>query len=196
MKQKLWLLCSCMWVTVVLAQPSGTEKQILFSYGAKKVTTGSFLKSYLRNPGEALQAKALEDYLPLFINYCLKVQAAYDMRLDTLPSHLAEMRQYKGQLAESYLAESAGIAWLTAEAAERLKLEIQLGHIEISGEGSDTAGLGQKAWQAHRELLQGKAWQQVALQYSSIPNVANSVVLQAGLLHLHYPMPTKMLFLI
>lgn len=174
MKQKLWWLCSCLWGTAALAQPSATDLQILFSYGAKKVTTGSFLQSYLRNPGEGLHAKALEDYLPLFINYNLKVQAAYDMRLDTLPSHLAEMEQYKGQLAESYLAERGGLARLSAEAAERLKLEIQLGHIEISGTGTDTAGLGQKAWQAYRELLQGKAWQQVALQYSSIPGVANS----------------------
>ncbi|MCU0374535.1 MAG: peptidylprolyl isomerase [Chitinophagaceae bacterium] len=175
MKTIAWCLGSCLWGMAACAQaPAGLEQQTLFSYGANKVTVGRFLQSYLHNPGEGLKASALEAYLPLFINYNLKVQAAYDMRLDTLPTHLAEMGQYKGQLAESYLAERAGINQLTAQAAERLKLDIQLGHIEISATGADTAGLGQKAWQAYRELQQGKSWQQAALQYSSLPGVANS----------------------
>jgi peptidyl-prolyl cis-trans isomerase SurA len=174
-KKIAWHLSSCLWIMSAWAQaPDALHQQTLFTFGAKKVTVGSFLQSYLRNPGEGLKASALEAYLPLFINYNLKVQAAYDMGLDTLPSHLAEMGQYKGQLAESYLAERAGIARLSTEAAERLQLEILLGHIEISGAATDTAGLGQKAWLAYRQLQQGKPWQQVALQYSSVPDVANS----------------------
>nr|WP_308571803.1 peptidyl-prolyl cis-trans isomerase [uncultured Prevotella sp.] len=43
--------------------------------------------SYNRNhPQGAVDKKGLKDFVPLFINYKLKIQAALDARLDTLPS--------------------------------------------------------------------------------------------------------------
>jgi peptidyl-prolyl cis-trans isomerase SurA len=141
--------------------------QTLFNYGTKAVSSKSFIRAFNKNPGEGDRKKAMEEYLPLFINYTLKVQDAYDKKLDTLPVQKAELLNYKIQLAEGYMAEKAGAEGLIDEAIERMQEDVLLGHIYIEYSNGDTARAMLKANEAVKQLAAGKKWEAVALDFSS-----------------------------
>ena len=80
--------------------------QTLFTYGPKSVSKEEFLKAYTKNNISAeLNEKALRDYLNLYIPFKLKVQAAYDMKLDTLSSQRAELQAFRNQLMQGFLTD-------------------------------------------------------------------------------------------
>lgn len=150
------------------------QSQTLFTYGAKPVSSNAFLKAFEKNAGTGDRKKAMGDYLPLYINYVLKVQDAYDKKLDTLQSQRDELRGYKQQLAGSYLAEKAGADFLVAEAIKRMQTEVLLGHIFIEYQGGDTTGAIKKANEAYAQLKAGKPWGEVAGGYSTEPYLRQS----------------------
>ncbi len=151
----------------VLMQHNGVNAQTLFTYGTKTATAQSFLRAFNKNPGEGDRRKAMEEYLPLYINYVLKVQDAYDKRLDTLPVQQEELMSYKVQLAESYIAEKSGAEGLVDEVIGRMQEELLLGHIYIGYPEGDTAAAVSRAQEAIAQLKAGKQWSDVALQYST-----------------------------
>jgi peptidyl-prolyl cis-trans isomerase SurA len=145
--------------------------QTLFTYGNKPVSTQSFLNAFHKNPGEGNRKELIEAYLPLYINYVLKVQDAYDKKLDTLPTHRQEMQGYKVQLAESYIAESAGIERLVDEKMARMQTDVLLGHIFIGYQNGDTVKAMTVAKQAVARLQKGESWETVAMAMSTDPDV-------------------------
>lgn len=64
----------------------------------KPVTRSEFEYNYNKNNTEGvLDKKDLLEYVDLFVNYKLKVEAAMDAKLDTLSSYQQEFRQYRDQ---------------------------------------------------------------------------------------------------
>ena len=62
---------------------TGSFAQNVFYYGKNAVTKEEFLRAFNKNPAAVPdRKKALEEYLDLYINFKLKVQAAYDAGLD------------------------------------------------------------------------------------------------------------------
>jgi len=151
----------------ILAQQGKVNSQTLFTYGSKTATSKAFLRAFNKNPGEGDRRKAMEEYLPLYINYVLKVQDAYDKRLDTLPVQQQELMNYKVQLAEGFIAEKSGAEALVDEAIARMQEEVLLGHIYIGYNNGDTAAAIKRAQEAIAQLKAGKNWSDVALQYST-----------------------------
>src|SRR6478736_3745199 len=78
------------------------QSQVLFSYGTRPVTKSEFLNAYHKNGKAASSAGEYREYLDLYSRYKLKVQAAYDMKLDTLSAQKKELAEYKIQLVDSY----------------------------------------------------------------------------------------------
>lgn len=75
------------------------ENPVLMRINGKAVTRGEFEYEFNKNNSDgAEQGTSIEEYLPMFVNYKLKVQAAYDAKYDTLSSYNAEYRQYRDQL--------------------------------------------------------------------------------------------------
>lgn len=153
------LLANTLWQTVVA--------QTLFTYGNKPVSAQSFLQAFNKNPGNGNRKELMEDYLPLFINYVLKVQYAYDIGLDSLPTHLQEMAGYKTQLAENYLLQVAGGDKLVDEKMQRMQTDVLLGHIFIRYQNKDTASALAKAKEAYSLLKKGELWDKVAVSYTT-----------------------------
>ena len=158
----------------VFLQPLTGDAQTLFTFGNKKASTKDFLKAFEKNPGTGDRKKAMEEYLPLYINYVLKVQDAYDKKLDTLATQKSELMQYKLQLADGYMDEKSGVDALTDEAMERMKTDILLGHIFIEYVNRDTAGALRLADEAYKLLASGKSWGDVAAQFSTDPFIKNN----------------------
>ena len=72
------------------------------------VSRSEFEYSYNKNNAEGvIDKKSIADYVDLFINYKLKVQAALDARLDTLSSFKQEFLTYRDQqIRPSFLTDS------------------------------------------------------------------------------------------
>src|SRR5689334_10098466 len=83
-----------------------TPAQTLFTYGNKSVSKEEFLKAYNKNnTNSPLTEKALREYIDLYIPFKLKVQAAYDLHLDTLSAQRAELQAFRNQLMQGFLTD-------------------------------------------------------------------------------------------
>jgi peptidyl-prolyl cis-trans isomerase SurA len=118
-------------ITTVIFCTAWVNAQTLFTYGNKAVSQQEFIRAFEKNPADGDHKKALEDYLPLFINYKLKVQDALDKKLDTLSSQKSELDNYRSQLVENYINTRANTNALVKEAFARSQKDILLGHLFI-----------------------------------------------------------------
>ena len=99
--------------------------QTLFTYGNHQVSATEFLNAYNKNKTDSVTtSKALREYLDLYINFKLKVQAAKDLRLDTLPSLIADLQNFRDQVKKNYLTDTNEIQRLENEAFERSQKDI------------------------------------------------------------------------
>lgn len=146
------------------------QAQTLFTYGKKSVTQQEFLKAFQKNPSASPSATALQDYLPLYIHYKLKVQDAYDKRMDTLPAQQDELYQYQEQLTESFIANQSNTEALVTEAVQRSQQDLLLRHLSIPFNPADAAAAqkaNQLATAAYTQLQSGTPFVKVLQQYSS-----------------------------
>ena len=153
--------------------------QPLFTYGNKSVSKEEFLKAYNKNNTyEKNDEKALREYLDLYTKFKLKVQAAYDMKLDTLPSQLAELQSFRLQLIQNYLNDESSVNAMVDEAFLRSQKDIRISHIYIPAAETDSATAIKKAKQkideAYKQLQAGKDFADVAVNYSSDPTVKDN----------------------
>lgn len=126
MRKTLFIACSLLAFTGSYAQP-------LFSFGKNKVGKEEFLRQFNRNlnPKED-NVKAMKEYLPLFINYKLKVQDAFDKRLDTQYNQKSELADFRRQIEDNYFSEEANVTELVNEALERSQKDLRLMDILIA----------------------------------------------------------------
>ena len=146
--------------------------QSLFTYGTKSVSKEEFLKAYNKNnTNERNNEKALREYLDLYTKFKLKVQAAYDLKLDTLPSQKAELYGFRSQLIQNYLNDESSVKVLVDEAFERSQRDIRISHIFIPVNQQDSAAViaraKQKIQEAYKQLQAGKDFGQVAITFSA-----------------------------
>ena len=155
-----------------------TFSQTLFTYGNKSVSKDEFLKAYSKNNVDnPLTEQALRDYLDLYIPFKLKVQAAYDLKLDTLATQRAELQAFRNQVMQAFLSDAGSVAALVNEAFNRSQQDIRISHIFIAAP-KDSAALSaraeQQAKEAYRLLQEGKNFGEVAISYSNDPSVRSN----------------------
>lgn len=158
---------------------SGLNAQTLFTVDHYPVSKEEFLKAYNKNnTGQKPTAAAYRDYLELYIRYKLKVRAAYDAQLDTLPGQRMELQNFRSQVAESYLKDETSLDRLAKEAFQRGQKDIRLSHILITlpknAEETDTAHAYEKAMIAYAALKKGKKFDEIARLYSEDPSVRSN----------------------
>jgi len=147
--------------------------QTLFTCDGRGVSKEDFLKAYNKNStGEKTTERSYRDYLELYIRFKLKVRAAYDMQLDTLPAQRAELQNFRNQVADSYLKDEASLDKLVNEVFTRGQKDIHLAHIFIAAAAAaDTAAAYGKALTAYNALKKGKKFAEAAVQWSEDPSV-------------------------
>ena len=147
-----------------------SQAQTIFSYGNKQVGKQEFLTAFEKNPGKAAERKkSLNEYLDLYISFKLKVQAAYDAKLNNSETFQNESNNFKRQLAESMINDEADEKKLIAEAYNRSKKDIHATQIFIDY-GKDTAAAKAQAEKAYNLLKQGKSFEEVLNQFSNDDN--------------------------
>ncbi|HLZ89760.1 MAG TPA: peptidylprolyl isomerase [Puia sp.] len=153
---------------------SGLSAQTLFTIDHNPVGKEEFLKAYNKNnTGQKPTEKSYRDYLELYIRYKLKVRAAYDAELDTLPGQRMELQNFRSQVAETYLKDELSLDRLIREVFHRGQKDLHLSHILITlpknPAPADTLRAYEKAMTAYAALKKGKKFGEVAIQYSDDP---------------------------
>jgi peptidyl-prolyl cis-trans isomerase SurA len=154
-----------------------SNAQQLFTVGNNVVTKADFMQNYLRNGNNTKGDKkaALKENLDLFIKYKLKVQAAYDSKLDTLENQKQDVENFKQQIEQRYLTEDKTMKLLTKEAFQRMQQDIRVSHIIVLIEKSgDTTIAYKKITEAYKKLQTGANFEEVATKYSDDPTVAQN----------------------
>lgn len=163
-------------IILFLLSASGVRAQNLFTIDNVPVTRDEFLRAYNKNnTAQRPTDKSYRDYLNLYIRYKLKVRAAYDADLDTLPAQRIELQNFRSQVAESYLKDETSLDKLVKEAFERGQKDIRLSHILIplpkDPTPADTLRAYEKAMAAYEALRKGRRFSEVAVRYSEDPSV-------------------------
>lgn len=153
--------------------------QTLFTYGSRSVSREEFLKAFNKNNADAKPSPAIyREYLELYTRFKIKVQAALDMKLDTLPSQQAELRSFRSQVANSYMSDEASMNVLVEEAIARSAKDIRVSHIFVALAAGANAEQEQKALakinSANARLLKGEDFSKVAVELSEDPDAVNN----------------------
>jgi len=155
---------------------SQSADPVLLQVANEKVTKNEFIKVYEKNniKSEKPDAKALEEYLDLFINFKLKVTEAEALGMDTLKSFRDELTGYRKQLAQPYLSDNQASEKMMQEAYEHMKYDVRASHILIRVErlasAADTLTAWNKIIQLRKRILKGEDFGKVAVEGSEDPS--------------------------
>ena len=143
--------------------------QTVFTYGTNAVSKNEFEKAFNKNPNINTDRKqALKEYLDLYINFKLKVKAAYDAKLQNEAAQIAELNNFKLQIADNFINQEANVNDLVDEAFQHSQKDIHLAQvfIEVPAKG-DTITAYQNIQAAYRTLVAGQNFTAVATQFST-----------------------------
>ncbi len=95
---KTRLIVASMLLTAAVANAQNNDDPTIMTVNGQSVPRSEFEYSYNKNNSEGvIDKKSVDEYVDLFVNYKLKVQAAKDARLDTLTSFKDEFAMYRDQ---------------------------------------------------------------------------------------------------
>ncbi len=148
---------------------AAVNAQAVFTYGKNAVSKDEFARAFNKNPVNTPdRQKAIREYLDLYINFKLKVKAAYDAGLDKDQTQLYELQNFKKQIAENIINEKSNVKELVKEAFDRSQKDVHLAHVFIEVPAkSDTVAAFKKIHEAYKALQQGKDFETVSAEYSS-----------------------------
>jgi peptidyl-prolyl cis-trans isomerase SurA len=139
----------CMAFFGMVALYGQKPNDTLFTYGPHAVLVDEFERGFLKNqdlerdkPGP----EKVDEYRRLYPRFKLKVQDAYDLRMDTLPEFIRELNGYRRQLARPYLSDREVTESLMAEGYERMRYEVSTSHILILSRTDDLPEDTLRAW--------------------------------------------------
>lgn len=120
-------------LAVITASCFHVKAQVLFTYGGKPVSQQEFMASFNKNNTDTSnRLKALENYRDLYIRFRLKVQAAHDLKMDTLPNQKADLKGFEEQIRLVYMLDQSTLDSLVTTAHERSLKELSVKHLFIA----------------------------------------------------------------
>src|SRR5450631_2369684 len=153
--------------------------QTLVRYGNHKISRQEFLTAFHKNNSNIKATdKAYRDYLNLYIRYRLKVQAAFDMKLDTTVGQVTELQNFRSQIVDQYINDESSLNGMAREAFARSQRDLRVSYIFVSApknaSPADTARAWQKIQSAWQALKKGGEFGEIAGQFSEDPFVKDN----------------------
>jgi peptidyl-prolyl cis-trans isomerase SurA len=145
--------------------------QTLFTYGKHKVDKEEFLRAFYKNNTGDKSEQAMRDYLDLFIAFKLKVQAAKDLKMDTLPGQKNDLLNFRRQIETDYLNDDSIVHILVKEAFNRSLKDIRIAHIFIPFDDSYVKNPSVAAGNNTIDTL--AAWQNIQKAWAALKNGAD-----------------------
>lgn len=122
MKSKLLLVAMLFVSGFTFAQQ---EDPVLMTINDVPVSRSEFEYSYNKNNAEGvIDKKSVDEYVDLFVNYKLKVQAALDEHLDTLSSFKKEFLSYRDQQIRPSFVSDADLEKEAADYYDKMVAQI------------------------------------------------------------------------
>ena len=150
--KKFLLLFTVAWFT------NAAFAQTLFTYGNTPVDKAEFIRAYNKNKSPVdNKEKALREYLDLYIKFKLKVKAAMELRLDTLPQLQYDAQSFRSQIEDSYLNNEKAVNDLLNEAFNRSQKDLHVLHFFVPVEANATADDTLKAFKSINAYYAGLA---------------------------------------
>lgn len=159
-----------------MASAQKTKREVLFTIDEKPYYTDEFLRVYNKNLDlvKDESQKNLDQYLELFVGYKLKINKAYKLGLENGTGYKGELKQYRGQLAKTYLTDSKVTKELVDEAYQRSLKEIRASHIlflvDENAAPADTLKAFNQAIEVRNKAIAGEDFGALAEQYSQDPS--------------------------
>lgn len=173
-------------ITGALMLTCAAQTQTLFTYGNQQVSADEFIRAFKKNvePGTVTEA-SVRNYLDLYTRFKLKVQDAYNMKLDTLVNKQEDIAGFRQQIEDQFMYDSLLQEKMIQEAKQRAAKEIRLSHIfipfkeefaiypqiDVIISAEDREKAKSKAEKAYAKLIAGEDFGKVALEYSSDSSV-------------------------
>ena len=173
---KTWLIASLFMMMPSLLSAQSYAKKTLITIGDKEISAKEFVDTYEKNnvKTDVVDKKNVEEYLDLYIDFKLKVTEAEELKMDTMPSFVKELRNYRSQLAKPYFSNDDITEELINEAYERMQYDINAAHILIKCDANavpaDTLAAYNKALSIRERILKGEDFGDVAEKYSEDPS--------------------------
>lgn len=166
------------YISALLLSPSlfaQLPTDILLSSGSRTVSAEEFERIYKKNYNlNAAEKQSVTDYFDMFLKFKLKVFAALDAGLDTLPSFKKELKGYRDQLAKNYLQDNQASDSLALEAYNHSLEDVNVSHILIlfpdNPSPADTVACYAKIVDIQKKINAGQPFQELAQQYSNDPS--------------------------
>jgi len=164
-----WAGVACMLIAAAFtAAPVKAQDAAVLTVGEESVSLADFEHIFLKNNRDSVITEAaLDEYMELFINFKLKVQAAEALGMDTVETFQKELAGYRTQLARPYLTNNELLDELVRQAWERKQEEVRARHILVSCSAQANPADTLKAWKRanamRTRILNGEDFEAVAL---------------------------------
>ena len=132
------------------------KSDVIMTIDDTPVLTKEFVRVYKKNLDlvQDESQKSVDGYLDLFIDYKLKVAAAYDQGLHEKLGYKKEFSKYEEQLSRNYLYEDKVTTDLAKQAYERGKYDVKVSHMLVMTSYDDNPKDTLKAYNKINEALQ------------------------------------------
>ena len=173
---KTWLIALCFMMMPSLLSAQSYAKKTLITIGDKEISAKEFMDTYEKNnvKTDVIDKKDIDEYLNLYIDFKLKVTEAEDLQMDTVPSFVKELKNYRNQLAKPYFSNDDITEELVKEAYERMQYDMNAAHILIKCDAkalpADTLAAYNKAMSIRERVLKGEDFSAVAMEMSDDPS--------------------------
>ncbi len=125
--------------------------QTLFTYGNQSVSVDEFMHAYRKSPDTTVPVrKSLTDYYTLYTRYVLKVQDAYDNKIDELPAQQQEYAQYRDAQVQRLIDDKANVSGFYQQLFTQSLSELQLEYCYFSKTDAHARQTADSAWKALR----------------------------------------------
>lgn len=167
-----------------LASPSGADNpDVVATYAGTTLTLDEFERQYARstvNQGAPADDSLAQyhDFLRRYVDFRLKVLAAEEAGIPSLPDVRDEIASYRSRLARPYLMENEVLDPITREIFERQKQLVDASHILLriapNASPADTAATYNRLAAIRDSATQGIDFRELAVRHSEDPSAGGN----------------------
>lgn len=181
---KRFLILSSIFALAVTAGAQSAADPVLMIINGKNITKSEFEYSYNKNGNVegAVEQKSVDEYVPMFVNYKLKVAAAEDAHLDTLTSFKKEFLTYRDMQLTPYMVDQTFIDSIARSVYDRTAQQLDgkdllrpahiLIQVKQDATDEERAAAKQKADSICNALRAGTDFADMAKRFSADPGTA------------------------